>query len=105
MTNSSEVKPTNEMPNGGICYIFGVLYPVMYLLSVPRVRQNRFLRFHCFECLFLFILLAPLLCLKASPVSSLSLILVVGWPVAMIQARRGKMFRLPLLGFLAERLA
>ena len=41
--------------------LFGVLYPLLYLLSVPRDRQNRFLRFHCFQCLFLFALLLPLL--------------------------------------------
>jgi uncharacterized membrane protein len=105
MANENEAKPTNDKLNGGICYVFGVLYPLLYLLSVSRERQQRFLRSHCFQCLFLFGLLVPLLYVRWRPLSILSLILIIGWIVAMIQARRGKMFRLPLLGYLADRLA
>lgn len=105
MTDQSVARGANGTPNRGICYIFGVLYPLLYLLSVPCERQHPFLRFHCFQCLFLFVLLAPLLrFVRSGPLSYLSLILVVGWLVAMIQARRRKMFHLPLLGYLAERL-
>jgi uncharacterized membrane protein len=105
MTSQNAISATSDTPSGGICYIFGVLFPLFYLLSVPRERQHPFLRFHCFQCLFLFVLLAPLLWfVRSGPLSYLSLILVVGWLVAMIQARRRKMFHLPLLGYLAERL-
>jgi uncharacterized membrane protein len=105
MTNQSDAGVANDTPNGGICYIFGALYPLLYLLSIPRERQHRFLRFHCFQCLLLFALLVPLLYVKWRPVNYVSLVLIVGWLVAMIQARRRKIFRLPLLGYLAERLA
>ena len=105
MTRQSDAGTANGTPNGGSCYLFGVLYPLLYLLSVPRGRQHRFLRFHCFQCLLLFALLLPLLFMKWKPGSFISVALIVGWLFAMIQARRGKMFHLPLLGYLAERLA
>lgn len=105
MANQGNARAADETPNGGICYIFGVLYPLLYLLSVPREKQHRFLRFHCFQCLLLFLLLVPLMYVKWRPVSFVSLLLIVGWIVAMIQARRRKMFHLPLLGYVAERLA
>lgn len=82
---------------------------MLYLLSVPRGKQVRFLRFHCFQCLLLFALLVPLLLVRSGPLSYASEfacpILVVGWIVAMVQARMGKMFHLPLLGYFADRLA
>lgn len=105
MTNQSDTGTTDDTPYGGICYIFGVLFPLLYLLSVPRERQHRFLRFHCFQCLLLFALLMPLMFVQWRPLSFVSFVLIVGWLVAMIQARRRKMFHLPLLGYLAERLA
>ena len=105
MTSISEATAKSDTPRGGICYIFGVLYPVLYLVSVRRERQHRFLRFHCFQCLFLFAILAPLRFVESRPAGYASLILIVGWLVAMIQAQRGKVFRLPLLGYLADRLA
>jgi len=105
MANDNDGMPTNDTQNGGICYAFGVLYPLLYLLSVFREKQHRFLRFHCFQCLFLFAILVPLLYVRSRLVSFVCLILVVGWLVAMVQARSGKMFRLPLLGYQADRLA
>ncbi len=108
-TDTDGELPGDELPNAGICYAFGVLYPVLYLLSVPRAKQNRFLRFHCFQCLFLFAILVPLLSVTSGPVSRVSEIvgpvLFIAWIVAMIQASRRKMFRLPLFGNIADRLA
>lgn len=105
MANDNEVRPTDRTPNGGICYIFGVLYPLLYLLFVSRERQHRLLRFHCFQCLFLFAILLPLLYVRSRPLSVVAMILIAGWLVAMIQAKRGRKVRLPLLGYLADRLA
>lgn len=108
-SHDDETKPRNDAQRGSICYVFGVLYPALYLLSVPRKKQDRFYRFHCFQCLFLFALLVPLLLAKSGPVSYVSEflcpILLVGWIIALIQAQKGKMFHLPLLGYLADRLA
>ena len=102
-------RPRNDAHNGSICYSLGVLYPAIYLLSVPRSKQDRFYRFHCFQCLFLFALLGPLLPVRSGPVSYVSdvlcPILAVGWFIALVQAQKGRMFRLPVLGYFADRLA
>lgn len=109
MATQNEAGPTSNFPRGGVCYLYGVLYPLVYLLSVRRDRQNRFLRFHCFQCLLLFVVLIPLLFVRSGPgaraTGFISLVLFVGWIVAMIQAQRGKVLRLPLLGYIADRLA
>jgi uncharacterized membrane protein len=109
MATQNEAGPTSNSPRGGVCYICGVLFPLVYLLSVPRDRQNRFLRFHCFQCLFLFTVLIPLLLVRSGPLAHvagfISLILLIAWIVAMIQAQKRKVLRLPLLGYIADRLA
>ena len=89
--------------SGAICYVFGVVYPLLYLLSVPKRRQQPFLRFHCIQCLLLFALMCPLAwCGRFSKVADVAFpILAIGWLVAIIQAQRGKTFKLPLLGQLA----
>jgi uncharacterized membrane protein len=98
---------TENLPSGGICYLFGVLFPLMYLLTRRRSQQSTFLRFHCIQCLILFLLWTPfmLLHIGSTYISSVgSLLGLVGWLVAMIQAKREKLFHLPLIGWVAERL-
>ena len=77
----------------------------MIPISVSRAKQHRFIRFHCFQGLFLFALLVPSVYSRARPATLVSLILIVGWVVATIQARKGKTFHFPLLGHLAGGLA
>jgi len=104
-------KPDAADPNGLICYVFGVLFPVLYLLSIRRIRQYSFLRFHCFQCLILFVLWSPFLLMSlaevwAQYVSMIgSLLGLLAWLVAMVQAGRRRYFHLPLIGIMAERLA
>jgi uncharacterized membrane protein len=95
--------------HGWVCYIFGVLYPAWYLSFVRHNRQHPFARFHCMQCLLLFALLLPFVLWGDKLRSNIALfayaILMVGWLIAMIQAGRGKMFKLPVLGSIAERIA
>lgn len=97
-----------ECPRGQQCYVFGVLFPLLYLVSVRRDRQHPFLRFHCIQCLLIFALLIPLIYWNNKDVSGFTgigeLLLFVGYFVALIQAGRRKMFKLPVLGGIAERL-
>jgi uncharacterized membrane protein len=98
---------TETIPSGGICYVFGVLFPLIYLLSRRRNHQSTFLRFHCIQCLILFLLWVPFMVLRIGPnyISSIGFLLgLVGWLLAMIQAKRKKLFHLPLIGWVAERL-
>jgi len=107
--NDEDAKPTNstpESPSGAICYLYGILFPVTYLLGISRDRQNRFLRFHCIQCLVLFVLWTPFLFAHRHALTSSvgTLVGFVGWLVAMVQAKRRKLFHLPLIGWFAERL-
>jgi uncharacterized membrane protein len=84
------------------------LFPLLYLLAVPH-KRNPFLRFHCFQCLALFSLLLPWAFVSILDVSwakpamaFMPPVVFVGWLVSMVQAGRGKMFRLPLLGPVAD---
>ena len=100
---------SNERPRGQRCYIWGILFPVLYLSTVRRDRQDPFLRFHCMQCLLLFALWIPLGIWNnkhASSIASIAfIVLVIAWLIAMVQAGRRKMFNLPVLGQIAERLA
>ena len=42
-----------EIPTGRICYVWGILFPLVYLLFIRRTRQDPFLRFHSMQCLLL----------------------------------------------------
>ena len=108
MQRTTEAESHQAAPRLGLaCYAFGVLFPLLYLLFVRRERQEPFVRFHCIQCFFLFALLTPLHFIDFGRLNQVSeyafLLLFVGWFVTMIQAGRGKTFRLPLIGYLAGR--
>lgn len=102
-------KAAKPIPRGGICYIFGVFSPLVYLLFMRRDRQHPFLRFHCFQSLLLFTLLIPVEYWKDHHRSNVAgitaLLLIIGWLVAMVQAERGQRLKLPVLGNVAARFA
>jgi uncharacterized membrane protein len=99
------------LPSGAYCYLYGVLFPLLYLLSRRRIQQNPFLRFHCFQCLLLFAVWIPLLFSRPQSVwlreltAIASVLCTVGWLTCLIQAGRRKRFHLPVIGPVAERLA
>ncbi len=104
-----DVQAKESAPNAAICYLFGILVPLLYLSSAKLRRNNTFLRFHCFQCLLLWCVWAPTFFVQVKTVEPfltlLSLLCAVAWVTAMVQAARGKMFRIPGIGALAERLA
>jgi uncharacterized membrane protein len=97
-----------QRPRGHLCYLWGVLFPVEYLLLNRRDQQHPFLRFNCIQCLLLIALLIPLFYWSdksASGIASLAFLIVLfAYFVAMIQAGRRKMCKLPVVGDIAERL-
>lgn len=100
---------STERPNGWNCYAWGIVYPVLYLSCTRRDRQHPFLRFHCIQCLLLFALMMSSMYLSdkyAVKIASVAFVfLFISWLMAMVQAGRRKLFRLPVLGAIAERLA
>ena len=102
---------------GALAYF--VLPAIVFLLVAPY-SKNRFVRFHCFQCLglcltavvigamlrvvgvllFFIPVLAPLLLLLVSMVVGLGFFVI--WVVLIVKALQGEMFKLPLLGDFAE---
>ena len=106
---------------GALAYL--TFLPAIVFLAVKPYNSNRFLRFHCFQCLFLcaallliaiaiklvgFVLLiipvlGRLLVVLMTMVVGLAAIVV--WLVLLVKALQGEPFKLPVLGDLAEQFA
>jgi uncharacterized membrane protein len=97
--------------------------PATLLLLLKPYSKNRFVRFQCLQCLFLTLiclllgvalkltspilflvpLVGPLFVSLVSIVGALAAVVV--WLVLVVKAFQGEVFKLPLLGELAERQA
>ena len=106
---------------GGLAYFTFV--PAIILLVLDPYNKNRFVRFHAVQCLllggagillaialklasvvlFLIPVLGPLLVWLVSAVVGLAVVVI--WLVLVIKAFQGEMFKLPILGDLAEQYA
>jgi len=101
---------------GMLAYI--TIIPAIIFLVLEPYNKNRFIRFHSWQCLFfagaLFVLhfgltifaFVPFLALITFP---LHLLISVGgfivWIILLIKANQGLMFKLPVIGDLAEKQA
>jgi uncharacterized membrane protein len=106
---------------GALAY-FTIIPAIVFLLVEPY-NKNRFVRFHCFQCLGLclvglvagatlriagFVLFfipafGPLLLLLVSMVVGLAFLAI--WAVLIVKALQGEMLELPLVGEFAEQQA
>jgi uncharacterized membrane protein len=100
--------------DGMRCYLAGILFPIIYLTTEPY-RSNKFVRFHAFQSI-LFTVAAAVLTIATNSIrhqmrsgstllDGLCLLFFVTWFVLMFKAYRGQLFKLPLLGNLAEQWA
>jgi uncharacterized membrane protein len=100
-----------------ILFIAGFIPAIIFLVLAPYNR-NRFIRFHSFQCLFLTVALiaihlalsiltvVPFLALVTLPLHLLvSLGAFVLWIVLLLKANQGQMYKLPLIGDMAEKQA
>ena len=106
---------------GLLVYLVGIL-AVVFLLIEPY-NKNKFVRFHCFQCLFFWggVIAAWIaltivgMVLGMVPVVGaiitflaaigLWLAMFVGWILLMVKAYQGQMWKLPVIGNLAEQQA
>lgn len=101
---------------GGLAYV--TIIPAIIFLIVAPYNRNRFVRFHSWQCIMLaiawFVVEVGLIVLGRIPGIGLidlflgpliGLAFFVIWLIVMIQAFTGKMFKLPILGDLAEKQA
>lgn len=100
---------------GGLAYVF---IPAILFLIVAPYNRNRFVRFHSWQCIMLaiawLVVEVGLMVLGRIPGVGLvdlfigplvGLCFFVVWLMAMIQAFTGKMFKLPIVGDLAQKQA
>jgi uncharacterized membrane protein len=101
---------------GALCYVGFVLTGVVFLALAPY-NQNKFIRFHAFQSIFLTAAWIISHVLEAAMVSFLpwpligliSMIVTLGligaWLVCMFKAFNNERFKLPVIGDLAEKQA
>jgi uncharacterized membrane protein len=95
--------------------------PAVFFLCIPKFRQNRYVRFHSFQSIFLllsgivaaFVIrmlfsVLPLIPWFGYLLSWLVLLVfslgwLILWIVVLVKALQGELFKLPFIGSLAER--
>ncbi len=101
---------------GMLAYI--TIIPAIIFLVMEPYNKSRFIRFHSFQCLFfaaaVFILhvglsifaFVPFLALVTFPLHLLvSLGAFILWIVLLLKANQGQMYKLPIIGDMAEKQA
>ena len=90
---------------------------IIFLVTAPY-NQSRFIRFHSFQSIFLFVAVVaiqvllsiltvvPFLILLTGPLHMLvALGALIVWIILLLKANQGQMFKLPVIGDLAEKQA
>jgi len=101
---------------GMLAYV--TIIPAIIFLVVEPYNKSRFVRFHSFQCIFLCVALValhigvsilgvvPFLLLLTFPLHALiSLGAFIVWIILLIKANQGQMYKLPVIGDLAEKQA
>lgn len=104
---------------GALAYVLGLITGIVFLVLAPY-NQNRFVRFHAFQSIFLHgawivfwivnMVITAMLPITLMVISSLlSLVIALGglvlWIFCIIKAYNNEMFKIPVLGDLAEKQA
>ena len=99
----------NENVMGGIAYL--TFIPAIIFLLIEPHKHNHFVRFHSWQCLWLCIarfvvgialFWMPTFGMGFALRALVGLLFFVMWLIAIINAFQGKMFKLPVLGDMAE---
>jgi uncharacterized membrane protein len=95
---------------GMLAYV--TIIPAIVFLLLEPYNRNRFIRFHSFQCIFLCIVLVAIhIVLLAVPIIGWAISIFVNlgslvlWIVLLLKAYQGQMFKLPVIGDLAEKQA
>src|ERR1700684_4313428 len=101
---------------GMLAYI--TFIPAIIFLVTPPYNQRRFIRFHSFQSIFLFgavvaiqiglsvLTVVPFLIFITAPLHMLvALAALVVWIILLLKANQGQMYKLPVIGDLAEKQA
>jgi uncharacterized membrane protein len=113
-TTAASAAPMAENIAGMLAY-FTIIPAIIFLLIEPYNR-NRFVRFHSFQCLFtaaalivlhivlsIFVYIVPVLMFGLSGLVGLAELAL--WILLVVKAYQHEMFKLPIVGDLAEKQA
>jgi uncharacterized membrane protein len=101
---------------GMLSYV--TIIPAIIFLVLEPYNKSKFVRFHSFQSIFFFLAVAaahialsvlgvvPFLIFVTLPLHALvSLAALVFWVILLIKANQGQMYKLPIIGDLAEKQA
>jgi len=101
---------------GMLAYV--TFIPAIIFLVTPPYNQSRFIRFHSFQSIFLFVAVVaiqigltvltvvPFLIFVTAPLHMLvALGALVLWIILLLKANQGQMYKLPIIGDLSEKQA
>jgi len=101
---------------GMLAYV--TIIPAIIFLVMEPYNKNKFIRFHSFQCIFVgivfFVLGVGLSILSVIPFLGLitvplGVLLLIGglvlWLILLLKANQGQMFKLPVIGDMAEKQA
>lgn len=106
--SSASVAGLSDNMVGALAYV--TFIPAVIFLILEPYKSRPFVRFHCFQCLALTIASVLLNVLHIIPVlgtivaALLSVVMFIFWLIAIVNAAQGKMWKIPLVGDLAEKL-
>ncbi|NPA38282.1 MAG: hypothetical protein GXN99_00625 [Candidatus Nanohaloarchaeota archaeon] len=95
----------DENVEGALAYLLGIITGILFLLLEPK---NKFVRFHALQSIFLFgglfVLSIIASFIPVIPLNALiSLLSLILWIFMMVKAYQGEMYKLPVVGDLAEK--
>jgi uncharacterized membrane protein len=101
---------------GMLAYV--TFIPAIIFLVTPPYNQSRFIRFHSFQSIFLFVAVVaiqimlsvltvvPFLIFVTAPLHMLvALGALILWIIVLLKANQGQMYKLPVIGDLSEKQA
>ncbi len=101
---------------GMLAYV--TFIPAIIFLVTPPYNKSRFIRFHSFQSIFFavavfaiqvaltFLTVVPFLVLLTAPLHMLvALGALIVWIILLLKANQGQMYKLPIIGDLAEKQA
>ena len=97
----------NQNVAGLLCYVAGWITGLIFFLIE---KENRFVRFHAMQSIItfgsltvLFIVLGMIPFLNLVLVPILAILQLILWIVLMVKAYQGQLFKLPIIGDMAEK--
>jgi uncharacterized membrane protein len=115
--SSAQAASTGAVAGGGLqdnvagMLAYFTIIPAILFLVMEPYNKNKFVRFHSFQCLFLWAALFVLQVLNIIPILGQIIILLVSlgafilWIVLVIKAYQGQKFKIPFIGDFAEQQA